>query len=388
MPIHRWQGRWNGRDPVGDSHQRARKVISPSGGIVRGKFPSRKNGRMIHHEGLLELDAIYLFETSPEIARYREQPSNRLFKEETIQAFPKKGLARVARMAGVGSQTLKRMVHNNWVPGNSFTGPSKREFITIDCTQLSHFIPDPADYFDMRSAACHLGIKRTRLRHLVDEEIISPDARPDWTRSKQWRFRRSEIFGFMEQIQEHALPTLSDTEVAVSLRHVLRYWRVTNTELSAILVAMRKREIPFALVAQGRLSDATFNESVLHNWLELYRRLITGSVYPPAAAKILRVKQQVVYGLIEKGLLVSETIVKREVSFTRVSLSSLESFQKEYVSLIQLAQQHNTSSTALMNRLKARPVTGPTVDGNRQYFFKREDIQRDFSTERLDKVFF
>jgi hypothetical protein len=29
---------------------------------------------MVHHEGLLELDAIYLFETSPLIAAYREQP--------------------------------------------------------------------------------------------------------------------------------------------------------------------------------------------------------------------------------------------------------------------------------------------------------------------------
>jgi hypothetical protein len=29
---------------------------------------------MVHHEGLLELDAIYLFEACPSVARYREQP--------------------------------------------------------------------------------------------------------------------------------------------------------------------------------------------------------------------------------------------------------------------------------------------------------------------------
>lgn len=74
MPSNLWQGRWQGRAPKGDTHHRARQVISPSGGIVRGKFPSRKNGRMVHHEGLLELEAIYLFETSPLIVRYREQP--------------------------------------------------------------------------------------------------------------------------------------------------------------------------------------------------------------------------------------------------------------------------------------------------------------------------
>lgn len=74
MPDHLWQGRWRGRTPAGDSHQRAREIVRPTGGIVRGKFPSRKNGRMVQHEGLLELDAIYLFETNHRIVRYREQP--------------------------------------------------------------------------------------------------------------------------------------------------------------------------------------------------------------------------------------------------------------------------------------------------------------------------
>ncbi|WP_237173202.1 TnsA endonuclease N-terminal domain-containing protein [Paracandidimonas lactea] len=53
---------------------RSRTVITPSGGIVRGKFPSKKNGRMIHHEGLLELEACYLFEMSPRVMAYNEQP--------------------------------------------------------------------------------------------------------------------------------------------------------------------------------------------------------------------------------------------------------------------------------------------------------------------------
>lgn len=53
---------------------RERRGIRAAGGIVRGKFPSRKNARMIHHRGMLELDAIYLFETSPLIVSYRERP--------------------------------------------------------------------------------------------------------------------------------------------------------------------------------------------------------------------------------------------------------------------------------------------------------------------------
>ncbi|GAB3261466.1 TnsA endonuclease N-terminal domain-containing protein [Chitinimonas naiadis] len=75
MPkIHFWQGLWRGSAPDGGAANRAREVVRYTGGIVRGKFPSRKCRRMVHYEGLLELDAIYLFEISPLIASYREQP--------------------------------------------------------------------------------------------------------------------------------------------------------------------------------------------------------------------------------------------------------------------------------------------------------------------------
>lgn len=74
MSTQLWNGAWRAHQPDQRSHQRAREVVAPTGGIMRGKFPSRKNGRMVHHEGMLELDAIYLFEVSPLIAAYAEQP--------------------------------------------------------------------------------------------------------------------------------------------------------------------------------------------------------------------------------------------------------------------------------------------------------------------------
>jgi len=74
MPKTSWSGRSVGSAEPSDVHSRARRGVSPSGGIVRGKFPSRKNARMVYHDGLLTLDAMYLFETSPLIRAYREKP--------------------------------------------------------------------------------------------------------------------------------------------------------------------------------------------------------------------------------------------------------------------------------------------------------------------------
>jgi hypothetical protein len=56
------------------SRLRAREPIGRSFGLVRGKFPSRKVGRMIHWESQLERDAVYLFEFSSGVTSYREQP--------------------------------------------------------------------------------------------------------------------------------------------------------------------------------------------------------------------------------------------------------------------------------------------------------------------------
>lgn len=53
---------------------RARKVITRSGRKFRGKFPSRKLGRMVHFESLLERDAIAILEAAADIASYQEQP--------------------------------------------------------------------------------------------------------------------------------------------------------------------------------------------------------------------------------------------------------------------------------------------------------------------------
>ncbi|MGN6526952.1 MAG: TnsA endonuclease N-terminal domain-containing protein [Burkholderiaceae bacterium] len=81
MTTTLWNGSWRGRAPSGEPHTRSRQVIRPSGGIMRSKFPSRKNGRLVHCEGILELDAAHLFELHPRVARYREQPAAVMFPD-------------------------------------------------------------------------------------------------------------------------------------------------------------------------------------------------------------------------------------------------------------------------------------------------------------------
>lgn len=67
--------------PWSAGHTPVRKIVTRSGGIPRGLFPSRKNNRMVGYEHLLEADACVLFEMSPQIASYREQPTRISFPD-------------------------------------------------------------------------------------------------------------------------------------------------------------------------------------------------------------------------------------------------------------------------------------------------------------------
>ncbi|WP_322063931.1 TnsA endonuclease N-terminal domain-containing protein [Burkholderia cenocepacia] len=64
------------KQPVAPTDGPVRDVATRSGPFVRGLFPSFKNGRQVAHEETLEGDAVLLFEMSPLIRSYREQPEH------------------------------------------------------------------------------------------------------------------------------------------------------------------------------------------------------------------------------------------------------------------------------------------------------------------------
>lgn len=53
----------------------SRRVITRSGRHFRGRYPSRKLGRMVAFESLIERDVILLLEFSRGVLSYQEQPT-------------------------------------------------------------------------------------------------------------------------------------------------------------------------------------------------------------------------------------------------------------------------------------------------------------------------
>lgn len=97
----------------------------------------------------------------------------------------------------------------------------------------------------------------------------------------------------------------------------------------------------------------------------------TVSISVDQAATALGLKQEVTYQLVRRGLISAQHVP--QAGF-RVCLESLQRFRSDYVSLSELSARSGKAPRRLLRELTARPVTGPQVDGARQYFFRRTEI--------------
>lgn len=62
----------------------------------------------------------------------------------------------------------------------------------------------------------------------------------------------------------------------------------------------------------------------------------------------------------------------------RIPHEAILEFQRHYVSLVEIAACQGTSSRKVLVTIFASAVCGPKIDGARQYFFRREDVQSYF----------
>ena len=70
-----------------EAGKRMRKIVRRSNSRMTGKFPSTKNGRLMHWESRYELETFQILEISPLVATYSEQPAK--FKYVNFDGIPR-----------------------------------------------------------------------------------------------------------------------------------------------------------------------------------------------------------------------------------------------------------------------------------------------------------
>lgn len=293
---------------------------------------------------------------------------NRSFKAQTIAAHPRMTLKQAANQAGVAPATVRHLVQSELIHGAQFVFPSGRKSQSIHRDDLVQIVSLANGGVTISAAAEQLVLPERRVRELISGGIISPLVSRIHDRAAAWLIPEQQV-----RTMFFAGGGLLGKSPSISVGRLLRFWRLFDGEFIALVQALSSNLLLPANFSSGAvpLGNVLLDVEVVRNWLSSHRHVSGSNMSIVKAAKLLGLKQQVAYDLARSGLLAT---VRNNSNGSRVTPESIENFRTSYISLADLSRSAQRSPSWLLRNLHIPPISGPAIDGSRQYFFRKSDV--------------
>ena len=271
-----------------------------------------------------------------------------------------------ARLAGTAPSVARHLVQAQLIPSVASETPSGRCNRTIHKGDIERLAELTHDTMTLAEVARWLALPERRVRALVDSGVIAPVVSRRSTRAAAWRFQRTELARLAAVVGEPC-----DAAHCVAFKRILQSWRLRDGEFVALVKAIEGGYLRSVSSMPHPIGEAVLDAEAVRAYLQTTRASVDDWLSVDQAAHLLGVKQQVAYELTAVGLLKSTPTRSGQ---RHISRARLREFEDTYVSLVDLARKKKHSPKWTLQSLDALPVSGPSVDGSRQYFFRRTDI--------------
>lgn len=284
----------------------------------------------------------------------------------------------IAGRHGLSVERIKRVASQNAVPVRVTVGGRRRYVIASEIEE--QIIKELGDEVSTKHASAVLGLHPTRITALLAAQELSALGRG---------IRLASIRLFKDQILALATLVESRSDRWVSLSSALKAC-IPRTMTAEFFKAIRTHQI--AVQSNPQQATQTLGEGLLIQpdqvlaWLATRRAVQRCSDLKldiTHAAKMLRVKPDVVRSLVLNGFLTpteSRDRIRAPQYFHR---RDIERFQAAFISLKSLAAEAGIApkqAPSWARHVGYEIVSGPTIDGCRQYFVRKAEIRK---TERL-----
>jgi hypothetical protein len=224
-----------------------------------------------------------------------------------------------------------------------------------------------------------LGVSRKRVMELVTAGLLSPLRGPSVDGCGDWKFSKWEVAGLLAGAERRVRVAKSVVGNSVSFLMAFRKLARVNIGMAQFLRSILDGEIvPCGKAAKPGLAALLFSKAQVSDYACRQRRKQMGETYSALeAAKLLGVPRDVVYFLARKGVLLSRSKAGERYPDLLIGKDGLEAFNSAYVLPAKVAKQLGTVSGQLTRLLTAQgiqPISGPRVDGGRQYVFRKSDF--------------
>lgn len=214
-------------------------------------------------------------------------------------------------------------------------------------------------------AARLLALPVSRVRAIVRSGVL---------REVNGRLTRSQVLAFAAPPPHVTQVTAGAPASRAHVRQALRDW-VALDDTGAFLTALRSGQV----LAKRELATDSLGEWLMSAagakaWAQKHRLASRASLTLTRAAAVLAVKQDVVRDLVRTGLLSARRAALGGRQGWWIEPSHLHAFKERYVPLAHLAKEagvRNRDGFAWAQHEGLNVVTGPRVDGSRQYFVDR-----------------
>ena len=277
-------------------------------------------------------------------------------------------VAGYARVAGVRPLRLPGAFDR--LPGSEAVrrqtaGGRARRLVTQDTAAQARRLL--ADQITPKEAARTLGLTVRRIQALVKAgQLVSPGGPPDTLSGAAVAAHRQRLAAVLS-----CAPRPAD---ATTLAHALRLW-VPMDRTAGLLDAMAAGRIPLHGPARTmRAANVWVSEKAVRAWVSTPQEVARSWLTIPECAERLGIKQEVAYHLVRKALIRTERVNSGRRMAQVVPLGALEVFQGEFETLARAAQRAGVDHRAGLEWARANGVelvSGPGVDGGRQYFVRR-----------------
>lgn len=326
--------------------------------------------KSLHHEAFAFLRSE--FETF--MQRHWEVPLTRRHKNFT-DGLQQKNLALpisiVARETQTSKKLLTKLIKDGTVTGKVFKSASGRDFLAVSKEQMPSLNAQLEDLVNLRVASRLLGIGRERVRELIRAGILVPLMGPHVGVTSAWKIRRKDLKALISKMCISSFSSAADNAISVS--HILKYFLRGEPEFLSFVRALIEGELQAVRSSQSlSMGKIELQRADFQEWLQQLRATGPEALTIYEAADFMHLKSQVVSELIGIGLLKSYTALQGRRKTWMILRNEIEAFQARYISLAQLAKERKISPRALLKQLldsKILPITGPIIDGSRQYFY-------------------
>jgi hypothetical protein len=281
----------------------------------------------------------------------------------------------IAKELNAGLKQIISLIDGGEIESSQVTTTKGRTVLCVNRQQLDLIRGLLKDRVDLKLAAEILGIQENRVLQLLKHHLLGKVISPQENGSGRWKISRSALDQILILGSDLPDGDSSGFPDKCNLGYVLRFWLHKRYLFPRLIIAVIKEEIlPIAIDKSCTgLKAWVFDSKTLKLWItNQIHGMRDGAMTIPEASKVLKIKQEVAYHLVNTGLL--KVIVEQDSLIRLVELSSLKEFMKTYVLGTELSRKLKTSPKHLAELLSSKyvfPVTGIEVDGGRQNIFRR-----------------